>query len=228
MHAIVKFRDDTAEDVVGSRTRIFPRCHLSWPRSLTLLALDDPPVQAENTDTPFKKIMAANRGEIAVRITRAGLELGLQTLAVYSEADRLQPHRFKADESYQVGSKDMTPVQCYLDYVGIVKLAKKQGVDVIHPGYGFLSENANFARECAENGITFVGPLPETIDAMGDKTAARKMAEACEVPVVQGTNEPILSSEEAKAFSGEIGYPVMIKARSGGGGRGMRVVRGEE
>merc|ERR1719199_375880 len=144
---------------------------------------------AENTDTPFKKIMAANRGEIAVRITRAGLELGLQTLAVYSEADRLQPHRFKADESYQVGSKDMTPVQCYLDYVGIVKLAKKQGVDVIHPGYGFLSENANFARECAENGITFVGPLPETIDAMGDKTAARKMAEACEVPVVQGTNE---------------------------------------
>ena len=228
MHAIVKFRDDTAEDVVGSRTRIFPRCHLSWPRSLTLLALDDPPAQAENTDTPFKKIMAANRGEIAVRITRAGLELGLQTLAVYSEADRLQPHRFKADESYQVGSKDMTPVQCYLDYVGIVKLAKKQGVDVIHPGYGFLSENANFARECAENGITFVGPLPETIDAMGDKTAARKMAEACEVPVVQGTNEPILSSEEAKAFSGEIGYPVMIKARSGGGGRGMRVVRGEE
>jgi pyruvate carboxylase len=146
-------------------------------------------------------------------------------LAIYSDADRLQPHRFKADESYQVGGKDMTPVQCYLDYAGIVKLAKKQGVDVIHPGYGFLSENANFARECAANGITFVGPLPETIDAMGDKTAARKMAEECNVPVVQGTNEPIMSATDARGFADEIGYPVMIKARSGGGGRGMRVVR---
>lgn len=169
--------------------------------------------------------MAANRGEIAVRITRAGLELGLQTLAIYSAADRLQPHRFKADESYQVGSKEMTPVQCYLDYEGIVKLAKKQGVDVIHPGYGFLSENAAFARECAANGITFVGPRPETIDAMGDKTAARKMALECDVPVVEGTNDPIESSSDAKQFAEKVGYPVMIKARSGGGGRGMRVVR---
>jgi len=122
----------------------------------------------------------------------------------------------------------MTPVQCYLDYKGIVQLAKKQGVDVIHPGYGFLSENASFARECASNGITFVGPLPETIDAMGDKTAARKMAQECDVPVVEGTNDPIESASAAKEFAGKVGYPVMIKARSGGGGRGMRVVRGED
>lgn len=122
----------------------------------------------------------------------------------------------------------MTPVQCYLDYQGIVKLAKEQGVDIIHPGYGFLSENAAFARECAANGITFVGPLPETIEAMGDKTAARRMAQECNVPVVPGTADALTSAAEAKAFAAEAGYPVMIKARSGGGGRGMRVVRAED
>jgi len=224
---------------------------------------------SSNINTPFQKVMAANRGEIAVRITRAGLELGLKTvgiivscrisisvavwcilslcfynrslpcprdltcvsllqLAIYSQSDRLQPHRFKADESYQVGTSSMTPVQCYLDYKGIVSLAKEQGVDVIHPGYGFLSENASFARECAAQGITFVGPLPETIESMGDKTAARRMAQECGVPVVPGTDDPLTSSAEAKAFAASAGYPVMIKARSGGGGRGMRVVRSEE
>ena len=121
----------------------------------------------------------------------------------------------------------MSPVQCYLDYEGIVGLAKEHGVDVIHPGYGFLSENASFARECAANGITFVGPLPETIEALGDKTAARKMAQECGVPVVPGTADAIQCAEEAKAFAAEAGYPVMIKARSGGGGRGMRVVHNE-
>ena len=148
-------------------------------------------------------------------------------LAIYSAADRLQPHRFKADESYQVGASEMTPVQCYLDYKGIVKLAKEHGVDVIHPGYGFLSENANFARECAANGITFVGPRPETIESMGDKTAARRLAGECGVPVVPGTADALTNAAEAKAFAAEAGYPVMIKARSGGGGRGMRVVRME-
>ncbi|PRW20525.1 pyruvate carboxylase isoform A [Chlorella sorokiniana] len=177
---------------------------------------------------PFKKLMAANRGEIAVRITRAGIELGLTTLAIYSEADRLQPHRFKADESYEVGSSEMTPVQAYLDVPGIVRLAKEQGVDVIHPGYGFLSENAAFARECQKAGITFVGPLPETIEAMGDKTAARRLAVECGVPVVPGTNDALESAEQAKAFAREAGYPVILKARSGGGGRGMRVVHSEE
>lgn len=122
----------------------------------------------------------------------------------------------------------MTPVQCYLDYKGIVKLAKEQGADVIHPGYGFLSENAAFARECAKSNITFVGPLPETIEAMGDKTAARRMAQECGVPVVPGTTDALTSAAEAKVFAQEAGYPVMIKARSGGGGRGMRVVRSEE
>lgn len=148
-------------------------------------------------------------------------------LTIYSKADRLQPHRFKGDESYQVGNAEMTPVQCYLDYQGIVKLAKSHGVDVIHPGYGFLSENANFARECAANGITFVGPLPETIEAMGDKTQARRLAGECDVPVVPGTADAITNAAEAKAFAADAGYPVMIKARSGGGGRGMRVVRSE-
>lgn len=121
----------------------------------------------------------------------------------------------------------MTPVQCYLDYKGIVELAKVHGVDVIHPGYGFLSENANFARECAINGITFVGPLPETIEAMGDKTQARRLAQECNVPVVPGTADALTNAAEAKAFAADAGYPVMIKARSGGGGRGMRVVRAE-
>jgi pyruvate carboxylase len=148
-------------------------------------------------------------------------------LAIYSLADRLQPHRFKADESYQVGTPDMTPVQAYLDFAGIVALAKENGVDVIHPGYGFLSENSAFARECAANGITFVGPLPETIEAMGDKTAARRLATECTVPIVPGTPDALTSAAEAKTFAATAGYPVMIKARSGGGGRGMRVVRSE-
>ncbi|PSC70059.1 pyruvate carboxylase [Micractinium conductrix] len=185
-------------------------------------------VTSVDMDTPFRRIMAANRGEIAVRIIRAGIELGLETLAIYSPADRLQPHRFKADESYQVGDASMTPVACYLDVPGIVKLAQEQGVDVIHPGYGFLSENAAFARACVEAGITFVGPLPETIEAMGDKTAARRLAQECGVPVVPGTDDALENADQAKAFAAVAGYPVILKARSGGGGRGMRVVRSED
>jgi pyruvate carboxylase len=108
--------------------------------------------------TPFRKILCANRGEIAIRIFRAGKELGLRTVAVYSGVDRLMPHRYKADESYEVGNADLTPVQCYLAIDDIIKVAKKHNVDAIHPGYGFLSENAEFARKCEEAGITFVGP----------------------------------------------------------------------
>lgn len=151
--------------------------------------------------------------------------MGLQTVAIYSPADRLSPHRYKSDESYEVGRPEMTPVQCYLDHQGIVKLAKELGVDVIHPGYGFLSENPAFARECAAAGVTFVGPLPETIEAMGDKTAARRLAKECSVPVVPGTDEALENAAEALAFAEVAGYPVILKARSGGGGRGMRVVR---
>jgi pyruvate carboxylase len=174
---------------------------------------------------PFRKILCANRGEIAIRVFRAGSELGLRTVAVYSPADRLQPHRYNADESYCVGTTDMQPVACYLDVEAVLAIAKAAGVDAIHPGYGFLSENATFARRCAEEGIAFVGPRPETIEAMGDKTAARRAALACGVPVVPGTNESLSSADEARAFAEEAGYPVILKAAMGGGGRGMRIVR---
>uniref|UniRef100_A0A7R9V6Z0 Pyruvate carboxylase n=1 Tax=Chlamydomonas euryale TaxID=1486919 RepID=A0A7R9V6Z0_9CHLO len=177
--------------------------------------------------TPFRRILCANRGEIAIRVFRAGTELGLRTVAVYSPADRLQPHRYKADEAFCVGTPDMVPVSCYLDIDSIIKVAKEAEVDAIHPGYGFLSENATFARKCAEAGITFVGPLPETIDAMGDKTSARRAAVACNVPVVPGTNAPIADADEALRWAKENEYPVILKAAMGGGGRGMRIVRTE-
>lgn len=176
---------------------------------------------------PFKKILCANRGEIAIRIFRAGTELGLRTVAIYSPADRLQPHRYKADEAYCVGSPEMQPVSCYLDMDAIIRVAKEAEVDAIHPGYGFLSENATFARKCAEAGIVFIGPKPETISAMGDKTAARRAAVECGVSIVPGTNQPLSSPDEAKAFAAQYGYPVILKAAMGGGGRGMRVVRHE-
>ncbi|GLC41025.1 hypothetical protein PLESTB_000951200 [Pleodorina starrii] len=182
---------------------------------------------AHTGEVPFKKILCANRGEIAIRIFRAGTELGLRTVAIYSPADRLQPHRYKADEAYCVGTPDMQPVSCYLDMDTIIRVAKEAEVDAIHPGYGFLSENAVFARKCAEAGIVFIGPKPETIEAMGDKTAARRAALECGVPLVPGTNQPLSSPDEAKEFATKFGYPVILKAAMGGGGRGMRVVRHE-
>lgn len=178
-------------------------------------------------EVPFKKIMAANRGEIAIRVFRAGTELGLRTVAIYSPADRLFPHRYNADESYCVGTTDMQPVSCYLDIESIIKVAKEAEVDAIHPGYGFLSENTTFARRCAEEGIIFIGPKAETIEAMGDKTAARRAAIACDVPIVPGTNQALQNVEEAKEFADKVGYPVILKASMGGGGRGMRVVRND-
>src|SRR5882724_4057530 len=170
--------------------------------------------------------MAANRSEIAIRIFRAANELGLRTVAVYSKEDRLSLHRFKADEAYLVG-EGKGPVEAYLDIAGIVALAKAKGVDAIHPGYGFLSENAAFARACAKAGITFVGPTPELLELLGDKTAARGLAIAAGVPVLPGTEKPVKSAGEARKIAAEIGYPVMVKAAMGGGGRGMRVVRDE-
>ncbi|GMH36667.1 hypothetical protein BSKO_04540 [Bryopsis sp. KO-2023] len=179
----------------------------------------------ELCDVPFKKILCANRGEIAIRVFRAADELGIKSVAIYSPADRLQQHRFKADESYCVGTEDMKPVDCYLDIEAILKLAKEVDVDAIHPGYGFLSENTTFARRCAEEGITFIGPDPETILSMGDKTAARRAAGECNVPVVPGTDNPIESAAAAAEFAETAGYPIMLKAAMGGGGRGMRIVR---
>ena len=172
---------------------------------------------------PFKKLMAANRSEIAIRIFRAATELGLRTVAVYAQEDRFNMHRFKADESYLVG-KGKGPVAAYLDIAGIVALAKEKDVDAIHPGYGFLSENAEFAQACAEAGITFVGPRPQLLEMMGDKTAARALAQRIGVPVLPGTEEPISDREVALKLAKQIGFPLIIKAAFGGGGRGMRVV----
>src|SRR5213082_2602189 len=140
----------------------------------------------------IQKVMAANRSEIAIRIFRAANELGLRTVAIYSKEDRLSLHRFKADEAYQIGD-GMGPVQAYLDIDGIVALAKEKGVDAIHPGYGFLSENPALPRACERAGIRFVGPSPTMLELLGDKTAARALAEKAGVPVVPGTQKPVTS-----------------------------------
>jgi pyruvate carboxylase len=171
----------------------------------------------------MKKLLAANRGEIAIRIFRAATELGLRTVALYAQEDRLGMHRFKADEAYPVG-QGLGPVAAYLDIPGIVGLAREHGVALIHPGYGFLSENADFARACLEAGLTFVGPRPELLDLMGDKTAARALAQRLKIPVLPGTEEAISDRDEALKAAKAIGFPLIIKAAFGGGGRGMRVV----
>src|SRR5438034_11746374 len=171
----------------------------------------------------IEKLLAANRSEIAIRIFRAANELGLRTVAVYSNEDRLALHRFKADEAYLIGN-GKGPVEAYLDIAGIVAVAKSKGVDAIHPGYGFLSENAAFARACDKAGITFVGPPPNLLELLGDKTAARRLATSAGVPVLPGTDNPVKSPAEAQKIAREIGYPVIVKAAMGGGGRGMRVV----
>ncbi|HEY1121568.1 MAG TPA: pyruvate carboxylase, partial [Haloferula sp.] len=173
------------------------------------------------------KLLAANRGEIAICIFRAANELGLRTVSMFAEEDRFSRHRFKADEAYQL-DKDKGPVGAYLDVEGIVAMAKSKGVTLVHPGYGFLSENAAFARACAREGMTFVGPSPELLESMGDKTAARELAAKFNVPTLPGTEEPISDPEEALKVAKEIGFPLIIKAAFGGGGRGMRVVEKPE
>jgi pyruvate carboxylase len=167
--------------------------------------------------------MAANRSEIAVRIFRAGTELDLRTVAVFAQEDRFCIHRYKADEAYQIGA-GKGPVAAYLDIDSIIGLAKEKGVDAIHPGYGFLSENPDFARACEQAGLIFVGPRSELLEMMGDKTAARAVAKKNGVPVLPGTEEPVTARDEALKVAKEIGFPLIIKAAFGGGGRGMRVV----
>lgn len=176
---------------------------------------------------PFKKLLVANRSEIAIRIFRAASELGIRTVAVYTYEDRYSLHRYKADEAYQIGP-DSEPLKPYLDVEEIISVAKKNGVDAIHPGYGFLSENVNFARRCREEGITFVGPSPESMEQLGDKVAAKQIARAVEVPLIEDSKEALTSVEVALSEAARIGYPIMVKAASGGGGRGMRVVRSDE
>jgi pyruvate carboxylase len=176
-----------------------------------------------DSQPPFQKLLVANRSEIAIRVFRSAHELGIRTVAIYSHEDRFALHRFKADEAYRVG-KPGEPIRAYLDIPGIVRLAKEVGIDAIHPGYGFLSENAQFARACAEAGITFVGPRPEVLEQLGDKVTARAIAKKANVPVLSGGETPLKSTDEAKALAEKLGYPVIVKASMGGGGRGMRVV----
>ena len=169
------------------------------------------------------KILVANRGEIPIRIFRTAHELSMSTVAIYSKEDRLSMHRLKADESYLIEGD--TPVGSYLNIDNIIKIAKEHDVNFIHPGYGFLSENSELARKCIENDIIWIGPDPEIIDSVGDKVAARHLADRAKVPTVPGTPGPVETAEEAEKFVEEYGYPVIIKAAFGGGGRGMRVVR---
>src|SRR3984893_10451173 len=171
---------------------------------------------------PMKKLLALNRGEIAIRILRAANELKLRTVAVFSQEDHLSLHRFKADEAYLIG-EGQGPVQAYLDVEGITALAKDDGVDAIHPGYGFLSENPALPRACEAAGITFIGPSADLLDLLGDKTAARNLAQKAGLPVVPGTAEPVTQKDDAQSIAETIGYPLMVKAAFGGGGRGMRV-----
>ncbi|MBA4157822.1 MAG: acetyl-CoA carboxylase biotin carboxylase subunit [Gemmatimonadetes bacterium] len=173
----------------------------------------------------FNKILIANRGEIALRIIRAAHELGVGAVAVYSEADRLAPHVLAADEAYCIGPAPSA--QSYLRADELIRIARQTGAEAIHPGYGFLSERAPFIRAVREAGLVFIGPSPEAIEAMGDKTEARKRVIAAGVPVVPGTEDALADAAQARRVAAEVGYPVLLKAAAGGGGKGMRVVRGD-
>ena len=173
----------------------------------------------------FKKVLIANRGEVATRIIRACKELGIKTVAIYSEADVNSLHVKKADESYLIHGD---PIKAYLNYYRIVDIAKRAGADAIHPGYGFLSERADFARYARKHGVEFIGPDAKHLEMFGSKIEAKKLMKELGVPVAEGSEEPIENLNEAKKIAQRIGYPVMIKAAHGGGGRGLRVARNEK
>ena len=175
---------------------------------------------------PFSRILIANRGEIAIRVLRAANELGKRTVALYAEEDKLSLHRFKADEAYKVGA-GLGPVRAYLSIDEVMRVARRSGADAIHPGYGFLSENPDFAEACRDNGITFIGPKPETMRLLGDKVSARNVALAAGVPVVPASDVLPEDSATIRRIAAKIGYPLMLKASWGGGGRGMRPIRSE-
>src|ERR1700676_5166738 len=170
----------------------------------------------------FRKILIANRGEIAVRILRACRELGIRSAAVFSEVDRKSLHVRLADEAYLIGPAASR--ESYLRIDKLMDVAKKSGCDALHPGYGFLAENAALPRACTDAGITFIGPSAEAMEAMGSKTAGKQLARRAEVPTVPGTSDPIENPEEAQSLAQSMGYPVLLKAIAGGGGKGMRVV----
>lgn len=171
---------------------------------------------------PIRKLLVANRSEIAIRVFRTAHELGIRTVAIYSHEDRFALHRFKADEAYRIG-KPGEPIRAYLDIDGIVALALQHEIDAIHPGYGFLSENPHFARACVEAGLTFIGPRSEILEQLGDKVTARRIAQKAKVPVLPGSESAVRTNAEARALARKIGFPVIVKASMGGGGRGMRV-----
>ncbi|MCG1025956.1 MULTISPECIES: pyruvate carboxylase [Dehalobacter] len=175
----------------------------------------------------FNKVLVANRGEIAIRVFRACKELGIRTVAIYSEEDKYALFRAKADESYLIGEKKK-PIEVYLSIGEIINLALKKGVDAIHPGYGFLSENPEFAEKCEEAGIVYIGPSVHTLENLGDKIKSKLLAQSVGVPVIPGVDKPMTSVDEAVVFAEKYGYPVILKAAAGGGGRGMRVVYSEK
>ena len=171
----------------------------------------------------FKKILVANRGEIALRVIRACREMGIHSVAVYSDADARAPHVREADEAVHIGPAPSS--QSYLNGARIIEAAKETGAEAIHPGYGFLSEREWFAKAVRDAGLVFIGPPPEAIAAMGSKVAARQLAIAANVPIVPGTTEALRDADEAHGIAEKFGYPVLLKAAAGGGGKGMRVVR---
>ncbi|NQZ01414.1 MAG: ATP-grasp domain-containing protein, partial [Bdellovibrionales bacterium] len=174
----------------------------------------------------FKKILIANRGEIALRVMRACREMAIQSVAVYSEADRNSLHVMLADEAYYIGPAPSR--ESYLNIDKIIEVCKESGAEAIHPGYGFLSESADFAKACKKAGIVFIGPTVANIEAMGDKLAARDLMEKAGVPIVPGSPGPITSEEQAVKVAQDIGFPVIIKASAGGGGKGIRVAKNPE
>ena len=175
----------------------------------------------------FKKILVANRSEIAIRVLRAANELGIKTVAVFAEEDKLALHRFKADEAYKIG-EGLGPIEAYLNVDEILRVANDAHVDAIHPGYGFLSESPEFADACDAAGITFIGPGGDIMRRLGNKVAARELAQSIGVPVVPATDPLPEDDASIKQMAADIGYPLMLKASWGGGGRGMRVIRAEE
>ena len=209
----------TAARVAAARRRAAPR----------MVAVETPPggiTPSDPSKPPFDTVLVANRGEIAIRICRAVHELGGRAIAIYSREDAYAKHRRTADAAYLLNPEGsgLSPVGSYLDIPRIVAAAKEMGAQAIHPGYGFLSENAKFAQACADNGLVFIGPTPQTIQEFGSKTDARKMAIEAGLPVIPGS-AALADVGEAVAFAEEVGFPLMVKATMGGGGKGMRIVR---